>query len=133
MGSETVWVVHGDGLDGMTTTGTTQVVALENGEIREFTITPEECGLNRVDLSELKGGDGVYNAKALRAVLEGEKNAYREIVLLNSAASLIIAGKAETMTDGVEMAAKSIDSGAALATLEKLVTVSKAQAPKKEA
>ena len=133
MGSETVWVVHGDGLDEMTTTGTTQVVALENGEIREFTITPEECGLNRVDLSELKGGDGVYNAKALRAVLEGEKNAYREIVLLNSAASLIIAGKAEKMTDGVEMAAKSIDSGAALATLEKLVTVSKAQAPKKEA
>lgn len=132
LGSETVWVVHGDGLDEMTTTGTTQVVALENGEIREFTLTPEEFGLKRVDLSELKGGDGVYNAKALRAVLEGEKNAYREIVLLNSAAALVIAGKAGDMAEGVEMAAKSIDSGAALATLDKLASISQALAPKKE-
>jgi anthranilate phosphoribosyltransferase len=132
MGSKTVWVVHGDGLDEMTTTGTTQVVALENGEIREFTLEPEEFGLKRVDLSELKGGDGLYNAKALRAVLEGEKNAYREIVLLNSAASLVIAGKAGDMAEGVDMAARSIDDGAALATLEKLVTCSQALAPKKE-
>eukprot|EP00913_Durusdinium_trenchii_P021229 g19942.t1 len=96
LGSETVWVVHGDGLDEITTTGTTQVVALENGEIRGFELAPEDFGVRRATLAELKGGDGIVNAAALRAVLSGERNAYRDISLCNAAAALVIAGKAET-------------------------------------
>ncbi|WP_420409278.1 anthranilate phosphoribosyltransferase [Hoeflea sp.] len=129
LGSQSVWVVHGDGLDEMTTTGPTKVVALEDGAIRSFETTPEEAGLGRVDLAALKGGDGIYNAKALKKVLEGEKNAYRDIAMLNAAGALMVAGKAETLKDGVEQAARAIDSGAALAALETLVTVSGAHAP----
>jgi anthranilate phosphoribosyltransferase len=129
LGSETVWVVHGDGLDEMTTTGPTQVVALENGTIRSFETTPEELGLKRVDLAALKGGDGIYNAKALRKVLEGEINAYRDISLLNAAGALVVAGKAETLKEGLQLAAHAIDSGAALNALETLVAVSTAHAP----
>jgi len=129
LGSETVWVVHGDGLDEMTTTGVTRVVALEDGTIREFETTPEELGLTRVSLDLLKGGDGVYNAAALKRVLEGEKNAYRDIAVLNAAGALVIAGKAEELRDAIGMAAQSIDSGAALAALDTLVSVSQAHAP----
>jgi len=129
LGSETVWVVHGDGLDEMTTTGVTRVVALENGEIREFETTPEELGLARVPLDLLKGGDGVANAAALKRVLEGEKNAYRDIAMLNAAGGLVIAGKAADLRDGLALAARSIDDGAALGTLETLVRVSQAHAP----
>ena len=129
LGSETVWVVHGDGLDEMTTTGVTQIVALENGEIREFDTTPEDLGLSRVTLDQLKGGDGVYNAAALKRVLEGEKNAYRDIAVLNAAGALVIAGQAETLREAIGVASASIDSGAALGALEKLVSVSRAHAP----
>ncbi|MEP3438570.1 MAG: anthranilate phosphoribosyltransferase [Hoeflea sp.] len=129
LGSETVWVVHGDGLDEMTTTGATQIVALENGEIREFDTTPEDLGLSRVTLDQLKGGDGVYNAAALKRVLEGEKNAYRDIAVLNAAGALVIAGQAETLREAIGVASASIDSGAALGALEKLVSVSRAHAP----
>jgi len=129
LGSETVWVVHGDGLDEMTTTGVTRVVVLENGEIREFETTPEELGLARVPLDLLKGGDGVANAAALKRVLEGEKNAYRDIAMLNAAGGLVIAGKAADLRDGLALAARSIDDGAALGTLETLVRVSQAHAP----
>lgn len=129
LGSETVWVVHGDGLDEMTTTGTTDVVALENGGIRRFKAEPEALGLKRVDLDELKGGDGVYNAKALRAMLEGEQNAYRDISVLNAAGALVVAGKAGDLAEGITLAAGVIDSGAALAALERLIAVSQAHAP----
>jgi anthranilate phosphoribosyltransferase len=129
LGSESVWVVHGDGLDEMTTTGTTQVHALVDGQIRHFEVTPEEIGLSRVPLDQLKGGDGVQNAAALKRVLEGEKNAYRDIAVLNAAGALVIAGKAAELRDGIGMAAQSIDSGAALAALDKLVSVSQAHAP----
>ncbi|KGF67187.1 anthranilate phosphoribosyltransferase [Hoeflea sp. BAL378] len=129
LGSETVWVVHGDGLDEMTTTGVTRIVALENGAIREFETTPEDLGLSRVSLDLLKGGDGVANAAALKRVLEGEKNAYRDIAVLNAAGALVIAGAAEDLRDGIGIAGRSIDSGAALAALEKLVSVSRAHAP----
>ncbi len=123
-GSTSVWVVHGEGLDELTTTGPSQISALKNGEIKNFTLTPEDAGLKRVDVSALIGGDGAYNAKALRDVLEGADNAYREIVLLNSAASLIVAEKTDDIREGVEIAAKSIDSGAALSVLEKLIATS---------
>lgn len=124
LGSERVWVVHGDGLDEMTTTGTTQIVALENGTIRRFELEPEAVGLRRVDLDSIRGADGEHNARALRAVLSGEKNAYREIALLNAGASLVVAGKAETVAEGIEIAAKALDDGTTLAVLERLVAVS---------
>ncbi|MFQ0814712.1 anthranilate phosphoribosyltransferase [Brucella anthropi] len=124
LGSEAAWVVYGDGLDEMTTAGTTQVAALENGHIRTFEISPEEVGLRRCDPAELKGGEASLNAKALLGVLEGEKNAYRDIVLLNSGAALVIAGKAKDLTEGIALAAKSIDDGAALAVLQKVIAVS---------
>lgn len=124
LGSETAWVVYGDGLDEMTTAGTTQVAALEAGRIRTFEIVPEDVGLRRCNPEELKGGDATENAKALIAVLEGEKNAYRDIVLLNSGAALVIAGKAKDLKDGIDLAAHSIDNGAALTVLQKVVAIS---------
>ncbi|MUO77780.1 anthranilate phosphoribosyltransferase [Agrobacterium vitis] len=124
LGSESIWVVHGNGLDEITTTGTTQVAALEQGKIRNFELTPGDFGVVQVELAALKGGDGEYNAKALRAVLEGEKNAYRDVALCNAAAALVIAGKAATLADGMALGAQSLDSGAALKRLETLISVS---------
>ncbi|MBF2715859.1 anthranilate phosphoribosyltransferase [Agrobacterium vitis] len=124
LGSESIWVVHGNGLDEITTTGTTQVAALEQGKIRSFELTPGDFGVEQVELAALKGGDGEYNAKALRAVLEGEKNAYRDVALCNAAAALVIAGKATTLADGMALGAQSLDSGAALKRLETLINVS---------
>lgn len=124
MDAESVWVVHGDGLDEITTTGVTQVAALENGKIRTFELTPDDFGVSRVDIQALKGGDGLANAAALRQVLSGEKNAYRDISLANAAASLVIAGKAETIAQGMRLATQSLDSGATALALEKLIAVS---------
>ena len=87
LGSERVWVVHGsDGLDEITTTGPTKVVELKDGAIRAFEVTPEEAGLPRADPDALKGGDAAHNAEALRAVLDGARNAYRDIAVFNAAA-----------------------------------------------
>ncbi|MFC4625274.1 anthranilate phosphoribosyltransferase [Daeguia caeni] len=124
LGSVAAWVVHGDGLDEMTTTGATKIAALENGKVRLFEITPEEVGLARVEPQALKGGDAAENAVALRAVLDGAKNAYRDIVLLNAGAALVIADKAQDIRQGIELAAQSIDTGAALTVLQKLIAVS---------
>ncbi len=124
LGAERVWVVHGDGLDEMTTTGPTRVAALEGGEVRSFEIVPEDAGLPRATPAALKGGDAAHNARALRAVLEGARNPYRDIALLNSAGALVVAGRAGTLSEGVEIAARSLDEGRALAALEKLVEVS---------
>lgn len=124
LGSETVWVVHGDGMDEITTTGITQVTALEDGKIRSFELTPMDFGVTPATLAELKGGDGVANAAALRSVLSGAKNAYRDISLCNAAASLVVAGKAETIADGMRLATRSLESGEAAAALERLVAVS---------
>ncbi|AXV15506.1 anthranilate phosphoribosyltransferase [Neorhizobium sp. SOG26] len=124
LGSENVWVVHGDGMDEITTTGITQVTALENGRIRSFELTPMDFGVQAASMEELKGGDGTANAAALRAVLAGARNAYRDISLCNAAASLVVAGKAETIMDGMTLAAQSLDSGQAAAALDRLVAVS---------
>lgn len=128
LGSETIWVVHGDGLDEMTTTGVTRIAALENGTIRQFEITPEEFGLERVSIDKLKGGDAQHNARALLEVLEGAKGPYRDIVLLNTAASLVIGGLAEDVPEGLEKAARAIDEGAAKAALDRLIQTSEAHA-----
>jgi anthranilate phosphoribosyltransferase len=124
LGSETVWVVHGDGMDEITTTGVTQVSALENGTIRSFELTPEDFGVPRATIDDLKGGDGEANAKALRAVLSGAKNAYRDIALCNAAASLVIAGKAGDLREGMTIAAQALDSGRTAQVLDALVAVS---------
>ncbi|MEP4767442.1 MAG: anthranilate phosphoribosyltransferase [Roseibium sp.] len=125
LGSEKAWIVHGsDGMDEITTTGPTFVSELDNGSLRSFEISPSDAGLATARAEDLKGGTPAYNAKALRDVLAGAKNAYRDIVLFNSAASLIVADKVSNLKDGVEMAAQSIDSGAASDTLEKLVDAS---------
>ena len=123
--ARSAWVVHGsDGLDEITTTGPTFVATIRDGDLRSFNITPEDAGLPRAELSDLKGGDPGHNAAALRRLLDGEAGAYRDIVLLNSAAALIIADRAADLRSGVEIAARQIDSGAAKSTLERLVAAS---------
>ncbi len=120
LGSKHVWVVHGaDGLDELTTTGTSYVVELKDGAFSEFEITPEDAGLSRSTLEELKGGDAAYNADAMIAVFEGQMGPYRDIVLLNTAATLVVAGKVETLKEGVALAADALDRRSVLKTLLK--------------
>lgn len=127
LGTEKAWIVNGsDGMDEITTTGTSFVAELKNGNINTFTVSPEDAGLPLAKTEDLKGGDPKENAQALREVLQGQKNAYRDIVLFNSAASLIVADKVSTLTEGVQMAAQAIDQGAALSRLDKLVEASDA-------
>ncbi|MBJ7404805.1 MAG: anthranilate phosphoribosyltransferase [Bradyrhizobium sp.] len=125
LGSESAWVVHGsDGLDEITLTGPTFVSALHNGEIRNFEVTPEEAGLSRCEAGALKGGDADANAIALQSVLDGRPSPYRDVALMNAAAALIVAGRAKDLREGVAIATRSIDSGAANAKLKHLVAVS---------
>jgi len=124
LGAERAWVVHGEGLDEMTTTGVTQVAEWRAGSgVRLFNITPEAVGLPRATMADLAGGDGTANAAAMRALLSGALGPYRDIVLLNAAAGLLVADRAETLRDGIDMAAHAIDSGAALKALEALVEI----------
>ncbi len=125
LGTEHAWVVHGsDGLDEITGTGKTFAAEVKDGTVRLFDIHPEELGLICCTAEDLKGGDGAYNAAALREVLAGAQNAYRDVSVLNAAAGLIVAGKARTLDEGVVLAGASIDSGAAMRRLEKLAQVS---------
>lgn len=125
LGAESVWVVHGsDGLDEITLTGPTHVAALENGTIRTFDVTPEDAGLPRATADELKGGDAQANAGALRDVLGGKQNAYRNVALVNAAAALVVAGKAKDLKEGVALGTKALDTGAAMDRLTRLVAVS---------
>ncbi|MDT2022375.1 anthranilate phosphoribosyltransferase [Methylocella sp. CPCC 101449] len=124
LGSDSAWFVHGsDGLDEITTTGPTRVVALANGKIESFDIAPEDAGLKRANPADLKGGDPEHNAQALRDVLDGKASAYRDIALMNAAAALIVAGKAKELKEGVAIASKAIADGRAKATLAKLIEV----------
>jgi len=124
LGSEHAWVVHGDdGMDELTTTCATHVAELKNGDIFAFDLTPEDAGLPRSDAAALKGGDAATNAAAIHALLQGEPGAYRDIVCLNAAAALIVAGKANGIRDGIEKAEASIDSGRAARALDRLVAV----------
>jgi len=125
LGSQRAWVVHGyDGLDELSTTGPSSVAELHDGQITLFDVTPEDAGLSRASLEDLKGGTAAKNATALREVLAGRCCPYRDIVLLNTAAALIVGGKAESLAHGVDIAAKSIDSGAAANVLAKLIELS---------
>ena len=127
LGSERIWAVHGtDGLDEITTTGPTKVVSLENGKIESFTISPEDVGIARAKPEDLRGGEPAENAAALRAVLDGEKTAFRDIASFNAAAALLVAGKASDLRDGFAQANAALDSGKAKATLATLVATSNA-------
>jgi anthranilate phosphoribosyltransferase len=127
LGAEAVWVVHGsDGLDEITTAGPTAVAALENGQVRTFEINPADIGIKAASPDDLRGGDASQNAKALLDVLGGARTPFRDIAVLNAAAAIVVSGKAKDLKDGVEQAAKAIDSGAAKARLDKLVAVSNA-------
>jgi anthranilate phosphoribosyltransferase len=128
LGAEAAWVVHGDGLDEVTTAGSTRVAQLKDGAIELFTVTPEEAGLERADFADLRGGDAAHNALALRSVLAGEKSPYRDIVLINSAAALLVAGRVASLVEGVAAAALSIDTGMAEQALERLIRVSNREA-----
>jgi anthranilate phosphoribosyltransferase len=123
LGAERAWVVHGSGLDEMTTTGSTQVAEWRDGQIRLFTVTPQALGLPMVEIAALRGGDANDNALALHDLLEGAPSPYRDIVLLNAAAAFLVAEAVETLQEGVERAAEVIDGGRALAALDKLVAI----------
>ena len=121
LGAERVWVVHGDGLDELTTAGETQVAEWRDGALATFIVTPEAAGLPRVEARALQGGDAAHNAAALRAVLDGRSGPYREITLLNAAAAFVVADRAETLAEGVDLAAESISSGRARRALDHLI------------
>ena len=127
LGAERAWVVHGGGMDEMSTTGETSVAEWRDGQVRLFTVTPEAVGLPRAALADLTGGTPAENAVALRALLDGAKGPYRDIVLLNSAAAFLVGETVETLREGVELAARVIDDGRAKAALDKLVAVTSAQ------
>jgi anthranilate phosphoribosyltransferase len=126
LGAVRAWVVHGDGLDELTTTGQTQVAEWREGGVRLFNITPEAVSLPRAAMADLRGGDPAHNAQALREVLAGKRGAYRDIVLLNAAAAFLVAERAETLREGIVLAAASIDEGAAQAALDGLIFESNA-------
>ncbi|MBL6954182.1 MAG: anthranilate phosphoribosyltransferase [Alphaproteobacteria bacterium] len=133
LGSERIWVVHGaDGTDEITTTGPTYVAALEDGEITEFEISPDQAGIAMATLDDLQGGEAQENAAALRALLNGAPGAYRDVVLFNAAAALIIADKAADLPAGVAIAARAIDDGLALEKLNRLVEITNRPAPNAE-
>ncbi|WP_292025908.1 anthranilate phosphoribosyltransferase [Brevundimonas sp. UBA2416] len=121
LGATRAWTVHGQGLDELTTTGETEVAEWKDGAVRRFTVAPEDAGLPRADLADLRGGDAEENAEALRALLEGAKGAYRDIVLLNAAAALVVADRAADLTEGAALAAAVIDDGRAARALADLV------------
>ncbi|WP_439549558.1 anthranilate phosphoribosyltransferase [Falsiroseomonas sp.] len=120
LGTQSAWLVHGMGLDELTLAGPSQVVELKDGLIREFEVSPEDAGLPRAPAESLKGGDPAENAAALLALLEGAPGPYRDVVLLNAAAGLVVAGVAPTLRDAVPLAMRSIDGGAALDVLNRL-------------
>ena len=128
LGSERAWVVHGQGLDELTLAGENHVVELSRGGIREFTLTPEEAGLARAPIAAIHGGDAEVNAAALLAMLRGAGGPYRDTVLLNAGAALVIAGRADRLREGMEEARTALDSGAALAAFEALRRESRQEA-----
>jgi anthranilate phosphoribosyltransferase len=126
LGSERAWVVHGaDGLDEISTTGYTKVSECRDGRVNTFYLHPGDAGLNKSAPAALRGGDAPENAAIARAVLAGEPGAARDVVLLNAGASLLIAGRASTIREGIAAAAAAIDSGAAAAALDRLVACSR--------
>jgi anthranilate phosphoribosyltransferase len=120
LGHRAAWIVHGMGLDELTVAGQNHVTALHDGAISSFTVEPEQAGLRRAPIEAIRGGDATFNAKALLDLLQGAPGAYRDTVLLNAAAALIVAGRVADLREGVDLAERSLASGAALAALHTL-------------
>ena len=121
LGAQHVWLVHGQGLDELSLAGESQVCEWQHGRLRCFTVTPEQAGLPPAPVDAIRGGEALENARALRALLEGAPGPYRDTVLLNAAASLIVADRAQDLREGVALATASLDRGAALDVLDCLV------------
>jgi anthranilate phosphoribosyltransferase len=129
LGAERAWVVHGEpGLDELSTVGTTHIAEWDGSTVRRFTIEPEDAGLERAALADLKGGDAEENAAAIQAMLAGIKGPLRDAVLLAAAAALIVAGKATDLRSGVSQAGEAIDSGRARQALDRLAAITHAAA-----
>ncbi len=125
LGAKSAWVVHGsDGLDELTTTGSNSVAQLKNGEITRITLTPQDAGLATAAPDDLLGGDARHNAEAILDVLAGNPGAFRDIVLLNTGAALVVADKAADIKQGAQLAATAIESGAAQTALDQLIATS---------
>jgi anthranilate phosphoribosyltransferase len=123
-------VVHGsDGLDELTTTGPSFVAELKDGAVGTFEVSPEEAGLPSARPEDLKGGDAETNAAAMRAMVGGERGPFRDAVIFNAAAALVVADKARSLAEGAELAARSIDGGGARAALARLVAITQGQSP----
>ena len=120
LGTSHAWLVHGHGLDELSVAGENRVVTLADGRLGERIVTPEEAGLPRAPVEAIRGGDAAENAAALVALLDGAPGPYRDTVVLNGAAALVVAGRTDTLMDGAAQAAMSLDSGAAKAALERL-------------
>lgn len=124
LGTEHAWLVNGsDGLDEITTTGPTNVVELKGGQIRAFEVTPEQFGLKRATLAEIKGGDPAHNAAALHELFDGKTGPYRDIVLLNAAAALVVADRVPDIPAGLKLAAEALDFAKAREKLDALVRI----------
>jgi anthranilate phosphoribosyltransferase len=124
LGAEAAWVVHGaDNLDEISTTGPTDIATLEGGRVGRFTVVPSAFGFAPATIEDLRGGDAAQNATALRALLEGETGPYRDIVLLNAAAALVVAGRAGDLGEGLTEATAALDSGAAKGKLDQLIAL----------
>ncbi len=121
LGSEKSWLVHGNGLDELTLSGHNQVIELDQGRIHMFSLSGEDAGLPPAPLEAIRGGDAVYNAHALRTLLAGQHGAYRDTVLLNAAAGLIVAGATTDLREAAVIAASAIDTGAAQNSLNSLI------------
>ena len=127
LGTQHAWVVHGaGGMDEISLSGVTDVIEIKGSMVKKFTVKPEDAGLSSAPARDLKGGEPQDNAAALRRMLSGEKGPYRDVVLLNAAGGLIVAGKAGSMRGAVALAAQAVDQGLAMRTLEQLIAYSKA-------
>jgi anthranilate phosphoribosyltransferase len=128
LGTDRAWVVHGGGLDELTTTADSVVAEWRDGVVRSFTVSPTQLGLAPATVHDLRGGDPAHNAAAIAALLDGQQGPYRDIVLLNAAAVFVIAGRADGLAEGLELARAAIDTGAARAALATLVRLTSSAA-----
>ena len=128
LGAERVWVVHGEGgLDELSTVGVTKVAEWDGFKVRTFEVAPEDAGLKRVNLAVLKGGDAAHNARAIDNILKGGQGPFRDATALATAAGLVVAGQAQDLRQGVQMADAAMRNGKAMAALEKLVAITNEQ------
>jgi anthranilate phosphoribosyltransferase len=128
LGVSRAMVVHGSGLDEITTTGKTTVTELDGGRMIKYTISPEQFGLARATRTDIRGGNPEENAHIVRAVLAGKKGAARDVVLMNAGAAIYVGGRAGTLADGIRLAAGSIDSGKAQEKLDALINATRGAA-----